>query len=645
MLAAIRKFARSWIALLLFAPLLVGFAIFGINGDLLRGAASSYVVKAGSRTVSTAEFKRDFDRQKKELEARFQTQIPIEMAIARGVDTQMLEELAFRESLNAMFERMGLRASDRMVKDRLREIPAFFDPVTGQFDRTRYVQALGERGFTDTAFEAIMRDEMRGSQFATAAAAGLRPPRAYSAMAALFALEERDLAYFVIDPKAVGAVAQPTDAEVQAFVKENAARFTLPEFRTISVARFSNRDFEGQIAVDPAEVQRRFDFQKDSLSRPELRTVVQIPVKSAAEAAQVGARLKAGEDPAAVAAAIKATPVRYDDKPRSAFFDPAIAGAAFATPAGGVSAPVKGQFGLAIVKVVSVTPGKTATLDEHRQEIEAKIRADLTAQKVSAMLDEYADAHDSGAALAEAARRAGAPVTVFGPVTADGRGLDARPVAGLSPEVLKAAFELPQGGESDIVQIGEGESIAVRVDKVTPPAMPPLAQVREQAIRIMVAQRQDQKLRARADELMARLRKGESVETVAAAVGARVVRVAAISRATLQTHQALGRELVGGALAAKKGEPFLARLPNTAGVVVATVVAVRTGDPQRAAQATEQGRMQFGQELFGEIGEAARGYARTKLKTKTNPDLAKRALGVDPAAQAGAGGKPAGKGK
>lgn len=644
MLAFMRKFAKSWFALLLFVPLLIAFAVFGLNKDILSGGPTAYIIKAGSRTLTGYDFKREFDSYKAQLEQRFQQPISAELAQQQGLDRRVLEELAYRESLDELLARMGLRASDKMLTDELRKAPVFFDQVTGQFDEGKYATALREKGLTPTVFEGILTDEMRRNQFISAAVGGLRAPRAYAAIGGLFALEQRDLAYFTVTPASVGPIAQPTDAELNAFVKQNAAQLSLPEFRAFTVVHFDAKAYESQMTVTEAQVQKQFDFMKDSLSKPELRSVTQIPAKDAAQAAVIVARLQKGEDPQAVAASLGVTAVTHADKPRSAFFDPVVAAAAFTLPEGGVSAALKGQFGLTVIKVSKITAGKVATLAEHRAEIESKIRGDLAGAKLSALSKVYEDAHEAGATLPEAAAKAGVPTTVYAPVAADGRDQDGRTVTGLPAAILKAAYELPQGGESDILEAGEGQYFAVRVDRVVPPALPPMAIIRPALIKKLLLMREADAMKARAEALAARIRKGESIEAVAASAGAQVVRVGAISRTTLQAHQALGRELVGGALGSKKGAPFTASAPNFS-VAVAVVTAIRTGDPQQVAQATEQARQQFTQELFGDIGESARVYARRRLKTKTDLTLARIAIGIDPAEAAQGGAAPAGKGQ
>lgn len=630
MLAGFRKFAKSPIAIALLGLVAISFVVVGTTQtDIFQTSMGNDVIKAGSRKVSAQDFKREFDNYKESLEERFKQAISSELAVQEGLDRRVVEELAFRESLSELLSKLGLRASDKMLTDELSKAQVFFDPLTGKFDEQRYAQQLAEKGLTPATFERVLSDEMRQKQFVAAAAAGLRAPRAYSALAGAFGLEQRDLSFFVIDPRSIGTIPTPTDAELQAFMKENAAQLTLPEFRAISVVTFSRKSYEAGVTVTEADVQKQFDFQKASLSRPEVRTVLQIPVKDAAQAQAVIGRLNKGENPNVVAGSIGVQPVRFEDKPRTAFFDPAVAAAAFQLPENGVSGALKTQFGLAVVKVMKVTAGQTATLAEHRADLTAKVRSDLAAAKISDVAKVYQDAHEAGADMNASAAKAGLQVVTVPPVTADGRGQNGQPVAGIAPAVLKAAFEQSQGIDSDIIDAGEGEYFVVRVDRIVPPALPPMAEAKPALIRALMLRRAAERMQAKANELQARVRKGESIDAVAASVGAKVNKADGLSRAGAAQFQALGRELLGAAFNAKKNEPFVAR-GQQFGFGVGVVTAIRGGDVQMLAQATNQQQRQFTEDMFRDIGEAARSYARTSLKTQTNIRNARLAIGIQP---------------
>lgn len=628
MLAAFRSFAKSPWSFGLLGLIIAAFVLVGTT-DIFGSRVGINVITAGSRTVTQPEFQAAFRRSLQQMGQQYGQPVSQEMALEQGMDQRILSEMTRNEALAELLRRLGVRAPQDAMREQLREIPAFFDPLTGEFSESNYLEALRREGLTRDMFEKDMRDGLMRAQFVPAAADGLRAPLAYSALGGVIALEQRDLAYFVVTPQSVGKIAEPTEAEIQAFMKENAAQLTLPEFRGMTVVRLSRKATESSVTIDPAEVQKRFDFEKDSLSRAELRTVVQIPVKDNAQATTVLARINKGEEARVVAGQLGIKPIIFSDKPRSAFFDAGIGDEAFKLPLGGAGI-VKGGFGLAVIKIEKVVPGSTATLEDNRAAIEAKVRADAADRKVSEASKVYEDARADGVDMTTAAARAGLPVTTIAPVSAEGAGQDGKPVAGLSAAVIKAAFEGTQGQDSEILEEAPGEYFVVRVDRIIAPAMPPMAEIRPYLARNLMIRKMAEALRARAEALQARVQKGESMETVAASAGAQVVRVQGISRATAQAQEALGRELLGTAFGSKKGDVFTAA--TSTGIAVATITALRPGDIQQIAMAARQQQQQFTQQIFTDIGASVQTYAVAKVKAQGNIVNARAALGVAPSA-------------
>lgn len=644
MLSAFRRFAKSPWAIGLLGLIIVSFAIgsFAVgSSDVFGfGGIGQNVVKVGDRTISQTEFRSAYERYRKGLEQQYRQPIPVELAVEQGLDRQVMEGMASSDAYSELLIKLGLRSPETMVNERIRAEQAFFDPITGAFDQKKFEAVLNENGLTPVAYKRGLSDQLLEAQLDQAIFSGLRAPRAYSTLIGAISLEQRDLAFFVIAPNSLGQIAPPTDAELQAFMKENADRLMRPEFRAISIVRMSRTAMMPGVAIDDAEVQKRFAFEKESLSTAELRTVVQIPAKDGAQAATILARLNKGDAAPVVAGSLGVQPIVFADKPRTAFFDPNIRDAAFKLPAGGASI-IKGEFGLAVLKVEAVTPGKEATLAEHRADMEAKVSADAADRKISAASKLYEDAHGAGADMAAAAAKAGLPVVTVQPVTAQGQGQDGKPVAGLSPAVLKSAFDATVGTDSEILQESEGEYYIIRVDRVVAPAMPVLDEIRPLLVRTVTARKIAAAMKTKADGLVARVRKGESFEAVAASAGATIQRVAAMTPVNARQHEAaLGRELLGGAFSAKKGEVYTAAGPSLA-VAIATVTAIRPGDIQQIAQAANQQQVQFSEQLFKDVRDTQRAYARSTLKAQTNLRNARLAIGVDPVLAGDATGKPA----
>ena len=245
-----------------------------------------------------------------------------------------------------------------------------------------------------------------------------------------------------------------------------------------------------------------------------------------------------------------------------------------------------------------------------------------------------------------AASKAGALVLTTAPVTAQGADETGQPVAGLTPDIVKTAFGLSQGGESDLIEAGKGEYYAVKVEKVVPAAMPPLAEIKPQLTAVWMGQEMGKRLKAKADALVARVKKGESIEAVAASVQSKVQKVPGLSRQNAQQHMGLGREFLAAAFQAKNNEAFATRAgPQGEAYVVAKLEAIRSAPTAAIAQVAAMAGAQAGEGLMRDLGEASRNAAKVQLKTKSNLTLARQAIGVDTdalaKAEAAKGGKKA----
>ena len=643
MMGAFRAFAKSPVAAVLMGLLIISFGIWGVR-DVFKVRISDAVVQAGSREIGSADFKQRFQQQLQQFQQQTGQTVSADEAAKQGMVQQFAQDLGTGEAVQEAIRRNGVQASDKLVIDELRKIPAFFNPVTGTFEEQTYEQLLSQHNLTPLQFQQQLKDQLATTHFTTGMVAGLQAPASYAVLLAALDQQTRVADYFLLDPRGQPTPAKPTDAQLNQLMTQFADQLRRPEFRQISMVRVSAQAIAQTLHPKDADVQAMFNQAKSRLSTPERRTFVQIPVKDAAQAAAVAARLGKGEDASAIAKSYGVKPLSFADIPQAAVTDPMVAQAVFAMQPGQTSGAIRGQFGLAVAKLISITPAKPATLEEARPQIEKDLNDKAAKNAAYDQSGAYSDAHEKGQQMTAAAKTAGVQVFALPPITADGKMPNRQPLPSINQKMLKDAFSLPQGGETDMTDLGGGEYYALRVDKVLPAAMPTLDQVRAPLTNAYLQRAVLGALQAKADALTQRVKKGEAISAVAASAGGKLMHLELTRSSADQQQQALGQELLAKLFTGKAGDAFDARAANY-GFAVVKIDAVKPGSVADIARESASMRGQLSQQMGrDEFGEMFYTAARTQIKPKVDLALAYQAIGVQPPpTTTAAGGKASGK--
>lgn len=626
MISSFRQFTKSLTFKILMAALILSFAVFGMS-DLFSQPSSRNVVDAGDRQTTTDDYRRQFDQWKTGAEQQSGQTLTYEDAVKQGLHVRIMEELADMDSVSAWLVKVGLRPSAKVVTDQIAKYPIFFDSITGKFDKAKYQQELAtQMKMSETKFEQIISDDIANRQFIEASVAGLKPPRIYAALQSAFASETRDTTLLVVTPDNIEKPGMPTDAELLKFYDDNKERLRRPELRQFTVVSFAPGDFASKVTVDEAELKKLYEFRRDTLSNPETRTFVQVTVPDQKAAEAVAQALRSGTDAQTAAKANKGTVITYDAKPKTAVADAKVADAAFALKQGEVSGPVQGSLGLAVVKVSGITAASVTGFDTVRNQLEAEYKADKAKDLAYKASEVFEKERSAGADFMTAAQKAGVRVINLPPMTAEGQMGNGQPFQ-YTP-ILKAAFDQPKGGETDVTELGNGEYFALRVNEVLPSEVPALDKIKPQMIQAWQQKTAGDRVAAKSEEAAVRLRKGESLQAVASAMGLKVETRAGLARQT--APQQVGPELTGRIFSAKNNEVFTARL-NEMVSVVGKVTAINKGEATAVNQASAMTGQAVAYGLFQDLSFTMRKGARAAVKTKTNPDAAIAALGLNPA--------------
>ena len=304
MLSVFRNFAKSPWAIGLLVLLALGLLITGGSQmDILANLGPRHVITAGDRSVDAAAFRTDMERIRASAQQQSGQAVSFEQLVGEGGElVQYLEQRSQQLGFMAWAWNAGVRPGKELVLRQIRQAPGFFDSVTGRFSEEQYRSVLAENNATPEMFEEQLRDEVMTRHFGAAVGAGARLPRIYGAVLANQAMETRDGRWFTVTQAMAGRAPAPTDAQLAAFMQQNAERMRLPEFRSGTLVLFDN-PADAPAAVSEADIRERFEFRREALSQPERRTFTTLTAPTRAAAERIAAALRAGQTPASARSA------------------------------------------------------------------------------------------------------------------------------------------------------------------------------------------------------------------------------------------------------------------------------------------------------------------------------------------------------
>ncbi|NBN77755.1 peptidylprolyl isomerase [Microvirga tunisiensis] len=530
MLDALRKGAGTWVAKIFLVLLVFSFAIWGI-ADVFRGFSSSTAAKVGNAEVSLTDFDRAYRLELDQIGRQIGRPLSTTEGAQFGIPQQVLSRLIADAAMNDEANRLNIGLSDTELARMIQSTPQF--QRGGTYDRNRLLETLRQNGIREEQFVEDQRAVARRMQIAEGATGAMAAPRTMLEAINAYENETRAARYILIAPTAVGEIAAPDEAALTTFYEERKAEFRAPETRALTLLELSPERLANAGEVSDEEARAEYDRTIDRYRNDERRRVRQIPFTDSAEAEAAAAELAAGKTFAELMAArnLKDSDVDLGLLTRDKFLDPAVAEAAFALPQGATSQPVKGRFSTLILEVAEIQPASTQPFEAVRDEIKADLATRRAEQEVSDLHDEIEDARASGALLGEVASRFGLQPVTIPAVDAAGRDAAGAPVT-LPParDLLAKAFESDVGVENDALALGTRGFLWFDVTAVTPARDRDLSEVRPAVVEAWLQAERTRKLGELALATAERLRKGETLEAVAAEKGLEVRQAPALKR-------------------------------------------------------------------------------------------------------------------
>jgi len=557
MLRGIQNASKNWLGKSIMAVvmglLVISFAIWGI-GDIFRGFGLSTVAKIGKTEINIEQFRSYYNDRLQAMSRRIGRPLTQDQARALGLDRQLMGQLIAETTLDERARELRLNLSDAEIAQQITQDKTFAGP-SGQFDRARFEALIRNANYNEARYVAEQRRLLVRRELADTISGGITPPNVTLAAIARFQNETRTLDYLALGPAQAGEIPAPTAEELTSYFEERKVLFRAPEYRKLVLIVLTPAEQARWQTVPDAEARKVYDDNTDKYGTPERRHLRQIVFSNPEDARAAAEKIAGGTSFEAVAAerGLKESDIDLGTIAKSALVDPAVANAAFALKEGEVSAPVQGRFGTVLVQAVKIEPAQMQPFEQVAQQIKAEIASNRARSEIVDLQNKIEDARAGGATLAEAAQKVGVTARTIEAVDRSGRAPDGTPVTGLPQglDLLPQAFASDVGIETDPVQLPGGGYAWYEVAGITPARDRTLDEIKPQVEARWRDNEIAKRLKAKADDLAAKLKAGETIEALAAANGVKAEKAADLKRNA--TAAAVPQSVVESAFRTAKG--------------------------------------------------------------------------------------------
>lgn len=479
----------AWFIIIL---LLVGLAGFGAGG--LSGNIRS-IGTVGEKELSVQAYQRAVTQQIRALQAQFGSPISFQQAQSLGVDRTALNQLILNRALDNEANERGISVGDEQVLTRLRAIPDF-QGGGGAFNRESYRFALQQVGQTEEQFETDIREEMSRTLLQAAVVSGIPAADAFAQTVIQFAAESRSVTWATITADDLTSpLPGPTDADLQTFYNDNPDQFTRPETRDITYVWLTPNMLQDDMDVPDAAVAQLYENRREEFVQPERRLVERLVYIGQDAADDARARLDEGTitfEGLVAERGLELADVDLGDVDQAALRN--AGDAVFSADPGTVVGPFNSTLGPALFRVNAILAAQEITLEEATPELREELAADAAREVINDRTDMVIDLLAGGATLQDIADRTDMELGQINwtPDTAEG-------IAAYEA-FRTAAADVEEGDFADVINLEDGGIFALRLDGVTPPAVPPFADIAEDVATAWRADTRQRAVIAKAEE-------------------------------------------------------------------------------------------------------------------------------------------------
>lgn len=484
----------------LFLLIVPSFVLFGLQGYDSMQERGETVAKVDGHEIT----QQDWDNAHQVEVDRVRQQMPnidAKLLDSPGARYNTLENMVRERVVAAAAAHANLMVGDQQVARELQsnQLIAALRGPDGKLDIERYRQLLAAQGMTPESYENAIRRDIAMRQVINGVIQSAFTPPAEAAVALGSYFERRDVQVARFLASDYKAKVEVSDADLQAFYKNNPQMFQSPEQASIEYVVLDLATVQKGVSVNEADLKSYFDQNAGRLGggqeeRRASHILVAVP-KGAAQADKDKAKAKAEQ----LLAQVKKNPDSFADVAKKESQDPGSAAnggdldfftrgamtkpfedAVFALKnKGDISGVVESEFGFHVIKLTDLKVPKQKTFEEMRPELEAQVKKEQAQKKYAEAAETFSNTvYEQSDSLKPVADKLKLEVRSAQAVTRNPLPGAAGPLA--SPKFLQALFgpdAIERKRNTEAVEFGPNQMVAGRIVQYAPARTRPFEEV------------------------------------------------------------------------------------------------------------------------------------------------------------------------
>lgn len=518
MLNLMRKHAGSWMIKVILFAIVVVFVFWGVGS--FRSRNQTQVADVNGEIISVEAYRQAYYQLLENFRRLYGDQLNDNLLKMLRPGQQALDSLISRILMLQESDRLGIDVDEQELADTIQAIAAFQN--NGVFDYQRYQQLLSFNKMTTEQFEQTQQQDLRIGKLQSLITSAVNISDEDARQWYEWNNAEVNLDYVVFEAKKYNDVT-PTQQQIEEYFEQNVIRYqTEPQVKVRylffdpnayqegvqvtdeNVAEYYQQN-AGEFRTEKTVQARHILFKVDEGSDPA------VDEEKKALAAKVAKMAKSGKSFAQLAKQYSEGPTRdrggfLGTFKRDAMVKP-FADTAFSMNAGGISEPVRTQFGWHVIKVEKVNEAGTESLKDATPKIRNKLRMKQMRLKALEAAELVYDSVFDGDDLGDAGKTHQVPVMDTELFTASGF---KDKTIGNPKQFAKTAFELDPMAISQIQDWDDGYyllQVIERVDSKSPKLESVVERVREDVTKEL----QRDRAKSDAEAMLADINKGTTL--------------------------------------------------------------------------------------------------------------------------------------